>query len=319
MKLPALLLAAALVAPCTAVAQGYPAKPVHIIVPFVAGGSVDTLARLLGARMADAMGQPFVIENRPGADAIIGANVVAKSAPDGYTLLLIPTNLAIYPALYRNLPFDAQKDFAPVTKVVTTQVVLVANPKLPANSVAELIKLAHAKPGSLNFGGSGPASILQMTMQLLLSATGMDIRAIPYKGDGPVTTALISGEVDLAVLPFSASVPHIKAGRLRILGVTSIKRSPSLPEVPTIAEGGVPGFNASSWQGLFAAANTTLDTVAKIQQAVATALKSPEVRNRLPVGQDPAGNSPQEFDAEFRGDIARFVKLARDAKLPPQD
>ncbi|MFM9971103.1 MAG: Bug family tripartite tricarboxylate transporter substrate binding protein [Burkholderiales bacterium] len=319
MKLPAWFLAAALVAPYAVLAQSYPIKPVHIIVPFVPGGSVDAIARLLGGKMGEALGQAFVIENRPGADATIGANVVAKSAPDGYTLLLIPTNLAIYPALYRKLPFDAQKDFVAVTKVVTTQMVLVANPKLPANSVAELIKLAHAKPGSLNFGGSGPASILQMTMQLLQSATAMDIQAIPYKGDGPVITALIAGEVHLAVLPFAASVPHIKAGRIRILGVTTIRRSPSLPDVPTIAEGGVSGFNASSWQGLFAAAGTSLDTTVKIQQSVATALKLPEVRSRIPVGQDPAGNSPEEFDAEFRGDIAKFIKLAREAKLPPQD
>lgn len=302
-----------------AFAQSFPVKPVRIIVPFVPGGSVDSIARLLGGKMGELTGQPFLVENRPGGDSSIGANVVAKSSPDGYTLLLIPTNLAIYPALYRNLPFDSQKDFAAVTKVITTQIVLVANTKLPASSVAELIRLARASPGALTFGGSGPASILQITMQLLLTVTGMDIRAIPYKGDGPVTTALISGEVDLAVLPFAASVPHIKAGRLRILGVTSSRRSPSLPDVPTIAEGGVPGFNAGSWQGLFAAAKTPKDIVARIQQVASSALKQPDIGSRMPVGQEPVGNSPEEFEAEFQADIAKFIKLARDAKLRPQD
>ena len=302
-----------------AFAQSFPVKPVRIIVPFVPGGSVDSIARLLGGKMGELTGQPFLVENRPGGDSSIGANVVAKSSPDGYTLLLIPTNLAIYPALYRNLPFDSQKDFAAVTKVITTQIVLVANTKLPASSVAELIRLARASPGALTFGGSGPASILQITMQLLLTVTGMDIRAIPYKGDGPVTTALISGEVDLAVLPFAASVPHIKAGRLRILGVTSSRRSPSLPDVPTIAEGGVPSFNAGSWQGLFAAAKTPKDIVARIQQVASSALKQPDIGSRMPVGQEPVGNSPEEFEAEFQADIAKFIKLARDAKLRPQD
>jgi tripartite-type tricarboxylate transporter receptor subunit TctC len=320
-KFPHFLLAVALLTPlvANAQAQSYPTKPVRIIVPFVPGGSVDSIARLLGGKMGELTGQPFLVENRPGGDSSIGSNVVAKSAPDGYTLLLIPTNLAIYPALYRNLPFDSQRDFAAVTKVINTQIVLVANSKLPANSVPDLIRLARATPGALTFGGSGPASILQITMQLLLTATGMDIRAIPYKGDGPVATALIAGEVDLAVLPFAASVPHIKAGRLRILGVTSSRRSASLPDVPTIAEGGVPGFNAGSWQGLFAAAKTPKDTVARIQQIAAAALRHPDVGSRLPVGQEPVGNSPEEFEAEFQADIAKFMKLARDAKLPPQD
>ena len=300
-------------------AQGFPSKPVRIVVPFVPGGSVDTMARLIGGKMGDALGQPFLVESRPGADSTIGAGVVARSAPDGYTLLIIPTNLAIFPALYRNLPFDAQKDFAPVTKLIATQTVLLANPSLPVNSVMELVKLAQAKPGSLNFGGSGAASILQITMQLLLNMTGMDIRAIPYKGDGPVITALIAGEVDLAMLPFSAGLTHIKSGRVRVLGVSSSRRSPSLPEVPTIAEGGVPGFSASSWQGFFAAAKTPPDIVRRIQQEAAAALKLPEVRSRLAPGQDAVGNTPEEFEAEFRADIAKFVKLARDAKLPMQD
>jgi tripartite-type tricarboxylate transporter receptor subunit TctC len=300
-------------------AQTFPAKPVHVIVPFVPGGSVDTLARMMGAKMGESLGQPFLVESRPGADSTIGAGVVAKSPPDGYTMLIIPTNLAIFPALYRNLPFDSQKDFAPVTKLIATQTVLVANPKLPAGSVAELIKLARSKPGVLNYGGSGPASILQMTMRLLLTATGMDIRAIPYKGDGPVMTALISGEVDLAILPFAASVPHIKGGRVKVLGITSIKRAPSLPDVPTIAEGGVPGFDSSSWQGFFVAAKTPPAIVRRLQESASAALKLPDVRSRLPAGQDPVGNTPEEFEAEFRADIAKFVKLARDAKLPPQD
>jgi tripartite-type tricarboxylate transporter receptor subunit TctC len=318
----AALLAVASIAPVlcdNAFAQAYPVKPVRIIVPFVPGGSVDTLARLLGSKMGDSMGQPFLVENRPGADGTIGANVVARSAPDGYTMLIIPTNLAIYPALYRNLPFDSAKDFTPVTKLVVTQTVLVANPKLPATGVAELIKLARAKPDTLNYGGSGPASILQMTMALFLSQTGVDIRAIPYKGDGPVVTALITGEVDLAVLPFSSAVPHVKGGRMRILGVTSLKRSASLPDVPTIAEGGVPGFDSGSWQGLFVAAKTPHEIVGKLQQEAAAVLKTPEVRGKLAAGQDISGSTPEEFDAEFRSNVARFVKLARDAKIPPQD
>jgi tripartite-type tricarboxylate transporter receptor subunit TctC len=302
-----------------ALAQAYPTKPVRIVVPFAAGGSVDTLARLLGGKMSDAMGQPFLIDNRPGADGTIGANLVARSSPDGYTMLLIPTNLAIYPALYRNLPFDASRDFAPVTKLVVTHTVLVANPKLAASTVPELIKLARARPDTLNYGGSGPASILQMTMALFLSAAGLDIRAIPYKGDGPVTTALIAGEVDLAVLPFSSAVPHLKPGRLKVLGLTSLKRSSLLPDVPTIAEGGVPGFDSGSWQGLFVAAKTPAEIIRKLHQEAAAALMLPELRGKLAAGQETSGTPPEEFEAEFRAAIAKFTKLARDAKIPAQD
>jgi len=303
-----------------ALAQSYPSKPVRIVVPFAAGGSVDALARLIGPKMAEAMGQPVIVENRPGAGAIIGADVVAKAAADGHTMLLTPNSLAITPAVYRKLPFDATRDFSAVTQLIATELVLVANPNLPAASVKELIALAKSKPGSLNYGSTGVANPLHLTMELLKSTVGIDIVPIPYKGDGPLNTALIAGEVELAVLPLSSSQSHIRSGRLRALGVTGSRRSAAFPDVPTVAEAGVPGFDSGSWQGLFVPANTPRDIIQRIQVEAVKALRMPDVRDRLPaLGQEPVGSTPDEFEAKFKADIAKFVRIVKEARIPLQD
>jgi len=253
-------------------AQTYPAKPIRVVVPFVAGGAVDMLARVVGAKMSESIGQPVVIENRPGAGGNIAADAVAKSPPDGYTILQNTNGQAISPALYRSLPFDAVKDFIPVTQLVASQLLLVATPSLPAKSVQDLIALAKAKPGSLNYGMTGIGNPLHLTVEMFKHAAGIELQAVPYRGDAPLNTALIAGEVHLAVVPFATAKPHVEAGRLRALGIPGAKRSPALPDIPTIAESGLPGFDSASWQGWFVPADTPADIVTMIQREAAKAL-----------------------------------------------
>ena len=240
----------------SAFAQAYPSKPVRLIVPFAAGGAVDQLARIFAAQLQDAFGQPVVVENRAGAGGTIGANEVAKSPPDGYTIFQHTNGQAISPAIYRTLPFDTLRDFIPVTQLVATSTVLVANTKLPVRSAKELIALAKSKPGGLNYGMTGVGNSLHLTMEMFKRAAGIDIQAIPYRGDAPLNTALIAGEVDVAVVPLVAIAPHVQSGKIRALAVSSARRSALLPDVPTLAEDAVPGFEASGWQGWFVPAKT---------------------------------------------------------------
>jgi tripartite-type tricarboxylate transporter receptor subunit TctC len=303
-----------------AVAQAYPSRSVQIVVPFAAGGSIDALARLIQPKLAEAFGQPVLVVNQAGAGGTIGTAAVAKAAPDGHTILLMPVNLAMMPSLYRKLTFDASKDFTPVTQLVATELLLVANPRLPANSVKELIALSKSKPGSLNFGSTGVASPLHLSMELLNATAGTDIVPIPYKGDGPLNTALMSGEVELGVMPVSAAQQYIQRGRLKPLGMTGPRRAASLPDVPTIAESGLPGFEVTSWQGLFVPANTPPNIVARIQAEAAKALDSADVRARLPgLGQEPVGSTPEEFNAKFRSDMIKFATIVKAARIPYQD
>ena len=301
-------------------AQNYPNRAVHIVVPFVAGGAVDTLARLVGAKLAESLKQPVVVDNRPGAGGNIAAEMVAKAAPDGYTVLLTTNGHAISPALYRKLPFDAVKDFIPATQLTATTLVLVANPKFPATSVGELIAMAKAKPGGLNYGSTGVGNPLHLTMELLKISAGIDIVPVPYKGDAPLNTALMAGEVDVAVVPLATSVPLIRAGRLRALAVTAGQRVAALAEVPTVAESGVPGFDSASWQGFFFPARTPREYVDLIQRETARALALPDTRERLRgMGAEPVGSTPEEFDAKFKADLAKFVRIVKEARIPMQD
>jgi tripartite-type tricarboxylate transporter receptor subunit TctC len=301
-------------------AQTYPNKPIRIIVPFAAGGTVDQLARIVGAKLSEAVGQSVVIENRAGVGGNAGAEAVAKAAPDGYTILQNTNGQAIAPALYRSLPFDTAKDFIPVTQLVASQLMLVASPKLEAKTTGELIALAKAKPGSLNYGMTGIGNPLHLTMEMLKTATGIELQAIPYRGDAPLNTALIAGEVHLAVVPVATAKPNVEAGLIRALAVAGAKRIRTLPEVPTIAESGVPGFESSSWQGLFVPANTPKDVVLTIQREVAKILNTREVRERLEAtGNEVIGSTPEEFDAKFKADLAKFAKVVKDARIAAQD
>ncbi|HEY7301920.1 MAG TPA: tripartite tricarboxylate transporter substrate binding protein [Xanthobacteraceae bacterium] len=303
-----------------ALAQSYPSRSIHVVVPFAAGGAVDTLARIIGAKLQDSIGQPVIIEDRAGAGGTTGADVVAKSPPDGYTILQNTNGQAIAPALYRSLPFDSLKDFAAVTQLVTTSTVLVANTKFPAQSLKELIALAKAKPGQLNYGMTGIGNGLHLTMELLKRTAGIDLQAVPYRGDAPLNTALMAGEIDVAIVPLTTIIPHIQAGSVRALAVTSAARSPLLPEVPTISEAAFPGFEASGWIGYFVPGRTPGEIIRVIQRETAKVLMLPEVHQRLEaLGNEPVGSTPEEFEAKVRSDMARFAAIVKEAGIPRQD
>jgi tripartite-type tricarboxylate transporter receptor subunit TctC len=316
--LTAAMIAAACVSTST-FAQSYPSKPVRLMVPFAAGGAVDQLARIFAARLQDAFGKPVVVENRAGAGGTIAANEVAKSPPDGYTILQHTNGQAISPAIYRTLPFDTLRDFIPVTQLVATSTVLVANTKLPVRSAKDLIALAKTKPGGLNYGMTGVGNSLHLTMEMFKRAAGIEIQAIPYRGDALLNTALIAGEVDVAVVPLVAIVPHVQSGKIRALAVSSARRSALLPDVPTLAEDAVPGFEASGWQGWFVPAKTPPEVVARIARETAKIIGDPAIAKRLlAMGNEPVGSTPEAFAAKFRGDVARFAKLIKEAGIPQQ-
>jgi tripartite-type tricarboxylate transporter receptor subunit TctC len=301
-------------------AQSYPSKPIRVVVPYAAGGAVDALARIIAAKLQEGVGQPVIVENRAGAGGNSGADQVAKSPPDGYTILQNTNGQAISPALYRSLPFDPLKDFIPVIQLVGTSTVLVANPKFPARSLKELIALAKAKPGTLNYGMTGVGNSLHLTMEMLKRAASIDILAIPYRGDAPLNTALIAGEVDVAIVPIGTAVPLIESGQLRALAVNSANRSPTLPDVPTVAEEAIPGFEAAGWQGWFVPGQTPRDVVSFIQRETAKVIANPEMQARLKgMGNEPVGSTTEAFDARFKSDLAKFAKVVKEANIPTQD
>jgi tripartite-type tricarboxylate transporter receptor subunit TctC len=301
-------------------AQNFPNKPLRIIVPFAAGGAVDVLARLMGSKLSAALHQPVIVENRPGIGGNLGADVVAKSTPDGTTILLTPNGQAISPSLYRNLPYDGRNDLTPVTQLVASNLILVASPKAPIASVGELIALAKTKPGVLNYGSSGVGNPLHLTMEMFKHSAGIDIVAIPYKSDAEIHVALAAGEVQVAVVPLATARPLIQGGQIRALGVTGARRSDVIPEVPTLAEAGVPGFASSSWQGFFVAAKTPPDVVAAIQRETAKVLQLPDVRERLRgFAYEPVGSTPEEFAIYFKAEIEKFAKVVKDAQIPLQN
>ena len=303
-----------------ALAQAYPNKPIHLVVGFPPGGAVDTLARVLGPKLGDALGQPVVVENKPGAAGNLATEYVAKSAPDGYTILLTTIGHAIAPSLTRKLPFDAVNDFAPVTQLIASSMLLVVPAKMPAKTLPEFIALAKAKPGGLNYGSSGVGDPLGLATEMLKQAAGIDVVAIQYKGVGPTFTALLAGEVDAAFMPTSTSLGYMKAGTLRALAIGSAQRSPVLPDVPTVAESGYPGFESVNWQGLFVPAKTPPEIVRMIQREAAKALALPDIRERLiAAGQDPVGSTPQEFQAKVNADVAKFARIIKEARIPLQD
>jgi tripartite-type tricarboxylate transporter receptor subunit TctC len=301
-------------------AQTYPNKPIRIIVPFVAGGAVDTLARMMGAKLSESLGQPVIVENRPGAGGNVAADAVAKSPPDGYTILQNTNGQAISPAIYRSLPFDVVKDFVPVTQLVASQLVLAGSPKLAATSVQELIALAKAKPGSLNYGMTGVGNPLHLTMEMFKTMAGIDIQPVPYKGDAAIFPALITGEIQVAIVPMATTLPQVAAGTLRALAVAGAKRAAALPDVPTVAESGLVGFESSSWQGWFVPAGTPREIVAIIQRSAKAALAAPDVLERLrATGNEAVGSAPEEFEQRFKTDLAKFAKIVREAHIPVQD
>jgi tripartite-type tricarboxylate transporter receptor subunit TctC len=302
--------------PSGVMAQSYPSKPIRIVVPFAAGGAVDTLARMVGSKMSESMGQPVIIENKPGAGGNIASDLVAKSAPDGYTILQTTNGQAISPSLYRTLSYDAAKDLVPVTQLVASYLVLVTTPGLPARSVKEFIELAKSKPGQLNYGSTGVGNPLHLTMEMLKRAAGIDVVPVPFRGDAPLNVALIAGQVEAAILPFATSRGNIETGKIRGLAVTNAKRTPVLPDLPTIGET-VPGFESSSWQGFFVPAGTPPEIVKKIQVETAKALNSPDVRARQAASANEiVASTPEQFAEVYKADIAKFARIIEEAKIP---
>ena len=306
------LLAAALAAQ----ARGFPDKPVRLVVPYSAGGSTDVISRTLGQKLSEMWGQPVVIDNRPGASTIIGTDIVAKSAPDGYTLLVTTVSFTIVPSLFDKLPYDSAKDFQPITLINTTPLVLVVNPSVPARSVQELIALARARPGALNFGSAGSGGSNHLAGELFNAMAGVKMVHVPYKGNAPALNDLVGGHVDLVFNGLTSAIPLIRAGKLRPLAMTSLARAGALPEIPTLDELGMKGFQAVGWNGLSAPARTPKEVIARISADVLKVIRSPELIERLKVeGSDPVGNSPQQFAAFLREETARWSEVIKFAKI----
>ncbi len=306
------LLLAALVAE----AQAFPDKTVRLVVPFPAGGSTDIISRTLGQELSKMWGRQVVIDNRPGGSGIIGTDLVAKSAPDGYTLLVTTAPFAIVPSLVDKLPYDPAKDFEPITLINTTPLVVVVNPNLPAKSIQELIALAKAKPGALNFGSAGSGGANHLAGELFSVMAGVKMVHVPYKGNAPALTDLVGGHVDVAFNGVTSALPLIKAGKLRPLAVTSLTRSGALPDIPTLDELGLKGFQAIAWNGLSAPARTPKELIARINTDVLKVIRSPEFVERLKgEGADPVGNSPEQFTAFLREETAKWSKVIKFANI----
>src|SRR5256886_10271563 len=302
-----------------AFAQSYPARPVRMVVPFAASGAVDTVARALGQKLVQSWKQPMLVDNRPGAGGNIAADHVAKAPGDGYTLLITTHGFAISPGLYRKLPFDAARDFAPVTQLTSSFVVLVTNPQIPAASAKELVALARSRPGTINYGSTGIGAPPHLLGELLKSMTGTDMLHVPYKGDAPLSQALLAGEVQLAFMPLAGVLPHIRSGRLRALGVSGKARSATLPAVPTLTEAGIP-FEFTGWLCVVSAPWSPARIPIQIQQEMANAIVTQDMRERWPAwGYEPVGTTPEQFAAQFTADLAAYSKVIREAGIPLQE
>ena len=301
----------------TAVAQAaYPDKPIRFVVPYGAGGPGDSVSRLIGAGLTKRMGQQVIIDLRPGASTIVGTEIVAKAPADGYSILTISTTHAVNPALYKKLPYDPLRDFSPVTLMVATPFMLCVNPKVPANSVKELVALAKSKPDLLAYGSGGTGSSLHLTAELFKGQAGIRMLHVPYKGAGPAFIDLIGGQVQVVFSSTVSSLPHVKSGQVRVLAVTSLKRVSAAQDVPTLAESGFPGFESSSWFGVLAPAKTPPDIVARLQREIAETLKTAEVGEVLAnLGGEPGGMPSAEFAAYFRAEIVKWGKVVRDANI----
>ncbi len=299
--------------------QGYPSRPIRLVVPFPAGGNVDVFSRVLFRQVEAELGQTFVIDNRGGANGLIGADVVAKATPDGYTLLNTSFGFAVNPAILKKMPFDIEKDFVPVTNVALgLGYLMVVNPKVPANNVKELIALAKKQPVRYSTAGVGNGQ--HLAGALFNVEAGIDMLHVPYKGGGPAVNAVLGGEVEVHFPAGSVGVPHVKAGRLRALGFTGARRLASLPDVPTVAEAGLPNYVADAgWHGVFAPAKTPMAVVNKLQQAIHRALQDPKVnRHFVDNGYEPQGDPPDVWARKFHADIKRYADIVRLGKIERQ-
>lgn len=310
-------LAAALLAVSAgaAIAQTYPVKPVRMIVPFPAGGATDIVGRLIAQKLSETWSQQVIVDNRGGAGGTIGSDVAAKSAPDGYTILVATSSThAIAPSLYSKLPYDPVRDFAPVTLIASATILLAVHPSVPASNVRELIALAKRQPQALSFASSGNGGISHLIGEQFKSMAGVQMLHVPYKGDTPALVDLVSGQVSLMFGTAVSFLPYVKAGRLKALAVTNPKRSPVVPDIPTVAESGLPGFEALQWFGIFAPAGTPKDIVARLNADIVKILRQPDVRERLTsLGADVVGNTPEQFAAFLKADAAKWARIVKES------
>ena len=298
-------------------AQQYPTKPVRIMVPYAPGGGTDILARLFAQKLTEAWGQSVVVENRPGADGVIGSEVIVNAPPDGYSLVLVVAAHVINPFVKSQMPFDVIKDFTPVTLVAASPWVVVVNPSVAANNIRELIALARAQPGKLSFGSSEPSS--RLAGEQFKVQAGVNLLHVPYKGGSQIMVDLLGGHIQVGFTSVLTVLQHYKSGKLRVLGVGSKARSPSMPDIPTVVEGGLPGYETSAWYGMYAPPGTPPDVLNKIQREIARIVRLPDVNERLvQLGAVPVANTPEEFLAFTKAEHAKYGKLVKDAGMQPE-
>ncbi len=300
-------------------AGGYPSRTVRVIVTYAPGGGSDILARLIGAKASEETGQQFVVDNRAGGNATIGTQAIARAAPDGYTLGVIDTALTINPGLFNKLPYDAVKDFAAVTLIASSPLILLVHPSVPVKNANELIALAKARPGQLTFSSAGSGTAIHLSQELFKSITGINAIHVPYKGGGPSVAALLAGEVAMSFNTPATIAPHVKAGKARALAITGAKRYPGLPEIPTLIEAGIKGVEADPYWGLVAPAGTPPAIITRLHEVWTKHINAPDMRQRLiDMGFAPSANTPAEFAAHIKSDVAKWGKVIREAGVQPQ-
>ena len=312
------MVAGAIAATCAPAAEtaAWPQRPIRIVVPQSAGGLTDLTARLIGPRLSERLGQPVVIDNRPGAGSMVGTDLVAKASPDGHTLLVAPSSITIIPGMYKQVPFDPAVDFAPVTTLTSYPNLIVVHPSVAATSIRELIALAKAKPGALNYASGGAGTPTQLGPELLKSMAGIDIVHVPYSGGGPAITALLGAQVQLYFGPIATVLQLVKGGKLRALAVTSAKRTPVVPEVPTVAESGLPGFDQTTWNALLAPSRTPPVVVVRLFDEMQAILKMPAIRERFAAeGVETGGMPSAQLAAVIKSEIPKWAKVIRDAGI----
>jgi tripartite-type tricarboxylate transporter receptor subunit TctC len=312
----ALLLAVLSTVALTSTAQTYPAKPIRIIVPYAPGGSTDVLFRIFAPKLTDVLGQQAIIDNRPGAASTIGLDIVAKSPPDGYTIGVANIAYGANPSIYKKMPFDSEKDLLPVGLVSIVTMVLSVHPSIPARSVKEYIALAKSRPGTLSYGSAGNGSANHLATARFAHMARIDLQHVPYKGGGPAVIAITSGEVSTLFATIPSAIHHFKSGRLRALGVSSAKRNAALPELPTIAEAGVPGYEAIEWQGVMVPAGTPREVITRLNQAFTKVTAMPDVKDRVAaLGSDLVASSPEEFDQFVKRELSVWSKVVKDVGI----
>jgi tripartite-type tricarboxylate transporter receptor subunit TctC len=310
------LVAASFVAAGAALAQKYPERAVRVVIPFAPGGGTDVLGRIIGARLGEALGAPFVIENRSGAGGTIGAEIVARAPADGYTVLFTSASHSIAPAMYSKIPYDSMKDFAPITLVAMVPNLLVVHPSLPVKTVQDLVKLARAKPGQLFYASAGAGSSVHLASALFVALAKVDMTAVHYKSGGLAMTGILSGEASLIFATMQSAMPFVRAGKLRPVAISTAQRNPALPDVPTVAEGGVKGYDASGWYGMLAPAGTPRAIIDRLQAETSRILGQPELRDRLASeGATAVGGTPEQFGKFIQEEIVRWTRLAKELNL----